>query len=454
MTGSEFDLVVIGAGSGGVRAARVAAELGARVAVIESGKFGGTCVNLGCVPKKLLVHGAEFAQELADSRGFGWSTAVPPFDWPTLIARKDAEIARLNAVYQRLLESAGVEIVRGHARLATARSVQVGSRTLACEHVLLATGSAPALPVLRGSEHAITSDQAFHLSTLPRRVTIVGGGYVAVEFAGIFHGFGARVAIVNRGDQLLMAFDRELGQHLARELTKQGIAIHCPTTALAIERRDGELHTELSDGTVLASDLVLLATGRRPSTGELGLPEVGVRLAADGAVLVDAYSRSSVANVFAVGDCAGGPGLTPVAIADGQAAAHTMFGSAPVPTVDRDKIPTALFSQPPVATVGLSEEEARTRGLDVAVYRSVFTPLKHRLSGRDAKTLMKLVVERSSDRVLGCHMVGESAPEIMQGFAVAVQCNATKAALDATLGIHPTAAEEWVTMRSPVVPGA
>lgn len=454
MTGSDFDLVVIGAGSGGVRAARVAAELGARVAIVESGKFGGTCVNLGCVPKKLLVHGAEFAHELADARGFGWSTPTPSFDWATLIARKDVEIARLNGIYQGLLESAGVEIVRGHARLNAARAVQVGGRTLSCEHVLLATGSVPSVPTLPGSEYAISSDQAFHLPALPERVTIVGGGYVAVEFAGIFHGFGTQVVIVNRGEQLLSSFDRDLGQHLAGELDKQGIAIRCRTTARAIERRGRELHTALDDGSALGSDLVLFATGRRPSTRGLGLEQIGVQVDAEGAVQVDAYSRSSLASVFAVGDCAGGPGLTPVAIVDGQAAAQTMFGSTPVPAADRDKIPTALFSQPPVATVGMSEGQARVRGLDVEIYRSVFTPLKHRLSGRDARTLMKLVVERSSQRVLGCHMVGDSAPEIMQGFAVALQCNATKPVLDATLGIHPTAAEELVTMRSPVVPGA
>jgi glutathione reductase (NADPH) len=349
VTGCDFDLVVIGAGSGGVRAARVAAELGARVAIVESGKFGGTCVNLGCVPKKLLVHGAEFAHELADARGFGWTTAAPSFDWPTLIARKDAEIARLNGIYLGLLESAGVEIVRGHARIVAARAVRAGSRTLSCEHVLLATGSAPSVPALPGSEYAITSDQAFHLPAVPERVTIVGGGYIAVEFAGIFHGFGAQVAIVSRGEQLLSAFDRELGQHLARELSKQGIAIRCRTTALAIERRGGELHTGLDDGSALESDLVLLATGRRANTHGLGLEQIGVQIDVDGAVQVDAYSRSSVANVFAVGDCAGGPGLTPVAIADGQAASQTMFGSRPTPAADRDKIPTAVFSQPPVA---------------------------------------------------------------------------------------------------------
>jgi glutathione reductase (NADPH) len=454
LTLRDFDLLVIGGGSGGVRAARVAAELGARVALVEADKFGGTCVNLGCIPKKLLVLGAEFAHAQSDARGFGWQPVSPAFDWSALIAGKNGEVARLNQAYERTLRSAGVTILRGWARCVDAHHVRIDARTVSCEHVLLATGSVPRVPQIPGCELAITSDQAFHLPALPARVAIVGGGYVAVEFAAIFHGFGARVEIVQRGGQILGGFDRDARDHMAGELRKQGIAIRCPVVPSALERRDGELRLQLSDGSVLACDQVLFATGRVPRTSDLGLAALGVRLAADGAVEVDDYSRSSLANLLAVGDCAGGPGLTPVAIADGQAAAHTLFGAAPQRRADRDKLPTALFGLPPLAAVGLSEDQARARGLDVEIYRSVFTPLKHRLSGRDEKSLVKLVVERASQRVIGCHMVGEGAAEIMQGFAVALQCNATKAQFDATVAIHPTAAEELVTLRSPVAPGA
>lgn len=449
MTRDEFDLVVIGAGSGGVRAARVAAELGARVAIAEEAKFGGTCVNAGCVPKKLFVHASEFAHARLDARGFGWGRAAPSFDWSALIANKNREIARLNQIYARLLESAGVEIVRGRARLGAPHSVQVGERSLRTRYVLVATGGRPIVPEHPGHELAFTSDDAFHLPALPERLVLVGGGYVATEFACIFRGLGVDVQIVHRGEQILAGFDRELRDHLARELRKQGISIACGAMVQSIARSERGLSVALSDGRAFEADQVMLAVGRRPYTRELGLEEAGVQLCEDGTVIVDGFSRTSVPHVFAVGDCAGRLALTPVAIADGRAAAQTMFAEA-TPCTDPDKVPTALFTQPPLATVGLSEDEARTCYGDVEIYRSAFTPLKHRLTGRDAQSLVKLVVDKQSQRVVGCHMVGEGAPEIMQGFAVAMQCGATKAQFDATVGIHPTAAEEFVTMRSPV----
>jgi glutathione reductase (NADPH) len=443
----EFDLVVIGAGSGGVRAARVAAELGARVAVVEAGPLGGTCVNAGCVPKKLFVHAAEFPQLCADARGFGFGTAEPTFEWGALLANKDREIARLNRVYGELLEAAGVEIVRGWGRLASAHEVHAGERALRCRYVLVATGGRPIVPDIPGRDLAFTSDEVFHLPALGRRMVLVGGGYVAIEFAGIFRGLGLDVQIAHRGEQILAGFDQDLRDHLASELCKQGIAIHCGAAPTAIVREQGGLRVELSDGRAFAGDQVMLAVGRAPNTRGLGLETAGVQLGPDGAVLVDEFSRSSMPHILAVGDCTGRVALTPLAIADGQAVAHSLFGS-PRRCADPDRVPTALFSQPPLATVGLSEADARAYCAEVEVYRSRFTPLKHRLSGRDAQSLMKLVVDKQTERVVGFHMVGEGAPEIMQGFAVALQLGVTKAQLDATLGIHPTAAEEFVTMRA------
>jgi glutathione reductase (NADPH) len=443
---TDFDLVVIGAGSGGVRAARVAAELGARVAIVEAGAFGGTCVNAGCIPKKLLVYGAELGRDLADARGFGWADVERGFDWPTLLARKDAEVARLNQAYLRTLENAGVEILRGRAHVLAPDRVQVGERELRSRYLLIATGSAPVLPDIPGCEHAITSDGAFHLAALPRRIAIVGAGYVGLEFAGIFHGLGARVHVIQRSGQILSGFDADLRDQLARELRTQGLDLRCGLTVRAIARAGAELQLQLSNGAALRVDHVLVATGRAPNTRGLGLEQAGVALGDAGAVHVDDYGRSSVASIFAVGDCTGRAQLTPVAIADGQAAAHTMFGE-PRRCVERTKVATALFSQPPVASVGLSEEEARALFGEVDVYRARFTPLKHRVSGRDVQSLVKLVVDPSTQRVLGYHMVGEGAPEIMQGFAVALQCGATIAQLQATVPIHPTSAEELITLQ-------
>jgi glutathione reductase (NADPH) len=445
----DFDLFVIGAGSGGVRAARIAAQLGAKVAIAEAQRFGGTCVNAGCIPKKLLVFASEFARHCNDARGFGVQAGVAGFDWPALLAAKDREVARLNQLYRAAVEGAGVEVLQGHARLAGPEHVELDGHSFRCRYVLIATGSSAIPPDIPGGQFAITSDQAFALPRFPQRVTIVGGGYVGLEFAGIFRGLGAEVRVVTRGEQILSDFDVELRVHLERELRQRGIEVRGDAPPAAIEREGDGLCVRLRDGTRLCSDQVLWAVGRRPNTHDLGLAAAGVACAADGAVRVDAFSRTTQPNVFAVGDCTGRQALTPLAIADGQAAAHTMF-DAPRPAADRELVPTAVFSQPPVARVGLSEAEARARGLAVSVFRSTFTPLKHRVSGRATQSLVKLVVDAQSQRVLGCHMVGEDAPEIMQGFAVALQCGATKAQFDATIGIHPTAAEELVTLRVPV----
>lgn len=446
MTTPDYDLFVLGAGSGGVRAARIAAGLGARVAVAEERHLGGTCVNVGCVPKKLLVYASHFADAFADARGFGWNVQSPRFDWRALIANKNREIARLNGVYRRLLEGAGVAVIEARARLVDATTVAAGDRTVRARHVLVATGGRPVVPAVPGAEHVITSNEAFFLDDLPGRVVIVGGGYIAVEFAGIFAGLGARVHQLYRGSLFLRGFDDDIRSTLADEMRKKGIDLRFETAVERITRRGDERLVALASGETIACDLVLYATGRAPNTADLGLEAAGVRLDGNGAVVVDAYSRSSVESIFAVGDCTDRLNLTPVAIREGQAVAWTLFGAKPT-TADHTGVPTAVFSQPPAATVGLTEAEARAGHARVDVYRTAFRPMKHTLTGRDEKTMIKLVVDAETDRVLGAHMVGADAPEIIQGIAIALKCGARKADFDATVGIHPTAAEEFVTLR-------
>jgi glutathione reductase (NADPH) len=445
----DFDLVVIGGGSGGVRAARVSAELGARVLLIEAGLLGGTCVNVGCIPKKLLFHAAAYGHDFVDSRGYGFAPREPGFDWPELIARKNSEIARLNEVYQRLLEAAGVELLFGRARLLDRHHAEVAGRRISARYFLIATGSTPSVADVPGREHGITSNEAFFLPRLPRRALLVGGGYIALEFASIFHGLGSQVQLVHRGEQVLRGFDRDVRDHLASELGKQGIAIRCGTQVESIERRRGELLVRFVGGAAMAFDEVLFATGRVPNTAGLGLAELGVGLGPQGAVETDGFARTAVDNIFAVGDCIGGFGLTPVAIAQGHALARSLFQGTRV-SVDLNHVPTAVFSQPVVAVVGLPEHEARARYRELLIYRSVFTPLKHRLTGSPQQSLIKLVVDAETDRVLGCHMVGGDAAEIIQGFAVALKCGATKRQFDSVIGLHPTSAEEFVTLRTPV----
>ncbi len=447
MSGYDFDLFTIGAGSGGVRASRVAAGLGARVAVAEEGRLGGTCVNLGCIPKKLMVYAAHYGEELADAAAFGWSVGAPRFDWKTLVENREREIARLNAVYARLLDDAGVTRLAGRARLLDPHVVEVGGRRISAAHVLVATGSRPVRPDVPGIEHAITSDEAFHLPALPERVAIVGGGYIAVEFAGIFHGLGAHVTQLYRGMPFLRGFDDDLRAHLAGEMRRKGIELRFDATATRIERAPGGLRVSLQTGEVLAVDAVMYATGRAPNTVGLGLEALGVALGAAGEIRVDALSRSSVPGVWAIGDVTDRMNLTPVALHEGACFARTVFGGIPTEP-DYENVPTAVFSQPAIGTVGLAEAEARARFGAVDVYRERFRPLRHRLTGREEETLVKLVVDPKSDRVLGVHLVGPEAGEILQGFAVALRCGATKAQLDATIGIHPTTAEELVTLRT------
>ncbi len=445
----DYDLFVIGAGSGGVRAARMAGQFGAKVAVAEERYLGGTCVNVGCIPKKLLVYAAHFHEEFRNAAGFGWTLGSREVDWNQLISNKDKEIDRLNGVYERLLKGSNVEIVNGTARLLDPNTVQVGDRTFRARYILVATGSWPSRPDIPGIELSITSNEAFYLETLPRRVVIVGGGYIGVEFAGIFHGLGAEVHLLHRGDQILRGFDGDIRRRLAEEMVKRGIDIRLQTGLSGIEMVEDGLRATLVDGACLDADQVLYATGRRPKTAGIGLEDCGVTLDVDGAVVVDDYSRSSVANIYAVGDCTNRLNLTPMAIAEGQAVAESLFHDNPTKP-DHTNVPTAVFSQPNIGTLGLTEEEARAQFGAVDVYLSEFRPLKHTLTGADEKTLMKLLVDPTSDRVLGCHMVGPEAGEIIQGFAVALKCGATKRQFDSTVGIHPTAAEEFVTMRQKV----
>lgn len=446
MSSHDYDFFVLGAGSGGVRAARIAGQYGAKVAVAEERYLGGTCVNVGCIPKKLLVYAAHFHEEFRNSAGFGWSLGERAVDWNQLLSNKDREIERLNGVYDRLLRNANVEILRGSARLVDPNTVEVDGRTFSARHILVATGGWPTRPEIPGIELGITSNEAFYLETLPKRVVIVGGGYIGVEFAGIFHGLGAHVELLYRGEQILRGFDEDVRRTLAEEMTKRGIVIRVNTDVTRIDMVDGGLAATLDDGGVLEADQVLYATGRRPKTSGIGLEECGVALDESGAVVVDSYSRSTVPSIYAVGDCTNRLNLTPMAIAEGQAVAETLFNDNPT-TPDHSNVPTAVFSQPAIGTVGLTEAEARTQFGAVDVYVSEFRPLKHTLTGSDEKTMMKLLVDPASDRVLGCHMVGPEAGEIIQGFAVALKCGATKKQFDSTVGIHPTAAEEFVTMR-------
>ncbi|MCB9958179.1 MAG: glutathione-disulfide reductase [Rhodospirillaceae bacterium] len=450
MASYDFDLFVIGGGSGGVRSARISATHGARVGLAEDRYMGGTCVNVGCVPKKLMVYAAHFAHDVEDAAGFGWTVDGARHDWATLIANKDTEIARLNGIYRRLLDGAGVTIFDARARLADAHTIEMGETRVTAERILVATGGWPVIPEDHpGHQHGITSNEVFHLPRLPERVLIVGGGYIAVEFAGILHGLGSKVTQIYRGPLFLRGFDNDLRSCLAMEMVKGGIDLRFDCNVARVDRSGDTLLAELTDEDVLEVDCVLYAVGRRPNTRNLGLEDAGVAMDKHGAVLVNADFQSSVPHIYALGDVTDRINLTPVATAEGHALADTLFGGRPR-RVGYENIPTAVFSTPPCGTVGLTEAEARARFGAVDVYKSDFKAMKHTLSGRDERTMMKLVVDRNTDRVLGAHMVGPDAGEIMQGVAVALNCGATKADFDRTIGIHPTAAEELVTMRTPM----
>jgi glutathione reductase (NADPH) len=450
MTQFDFDLFTIGIGSGGTRASRIAAGHGARVAAAEASRIGGTCVIRGCVPKKLLVMAARYADDFEDARGFGWRSERPVFDWKTLIANKDREIERLSGAYRRGLTNAGATIFEERAVITGPHSVRLASgRTISAGTILVATGGAPWLPGdLPGVEHTITSDQAFDLPELPRRIVVAGGGYIALEFAGIFRGLGCDVTVVYRGDQILRGFDADMRSFARREMEARGIRFVTNTVFAGIEDLGGEKVAHLTNGTQLRSDCVMMAVGRSAATAGLGLESAGVETVGEGAIKVDHYSRSSCPSIYAVGDVTNRINLTPVAIREGHAFADTVFGGKSVPC-DHHDVPTAVFTTPEIATVGQSEETARKGGHRVTIYKTQFRPMRHTLSGRNTQTLMKLVVDAGTDRVLGCHIAGADAAEMIQCVAIAVKMKATKADFDATMALHPTAAEELVTLRTP-----
>jgi glutathione reductase (NADPH) len=445
----DYDLFTIGAGSGGVRASRMSASFGAKVAVAEELYLGGTCVNVGCIPKKLLVYASHYQDDFSDAAGFGWTVGERRLDWPKLIANKNKEIARLNGVYRNILKDSGVEILDGHAEILDPHTVALDGKEITAKYILVAVGSWPVVPKFPGSEYAITSNEAFYLPAFPERVIIVGGGYIGVEFAGIFHGLGAHTIQLYRGESFLRGFDDDIRTTLAAEMRKRGIDLRFESDIRNIEKVGETLHATLTDGSVVQADQILYATGRVPKTRDLGLERAGVQTSEIGAVLVDEYSRSSVESIYAIGDCTDRMMLTPVAIAEGMAVANTLFNNRAT-RPNYLNVPTAVFSTPNCGTVGLTETQARELNYKVDIYRNFYRPLKHTLTGRDERTMMKLVVDQTTDRVLGCHMVGRDAGEIIQGFAVALNCGATKAQFDATIGIHPTAAEEFVTMRNKV----
>ena len=444
----DYDLFVIGAGSGGVRAARMAGGFGARVGIAEDRYMGGTCVNVGCIPKKLFVYAAHFAEDFRDAAGYGWQVSGAAFDWNRLISNKNNEISRLNGIYANLLKRNNVTLYDGRAVLTGPHSVQVNGEDIRAGSILVATGGWPHIPDVPGREHVISSNEAFFLETLPERAVIVGGGYIAVEFAGIFHGLGVDTTLVYRRDLFLRGFDGEMRRFLAEQMHAKGINLLFNTRIDGIERRDGRYLVSSPDTETMSADLVLYATGRRPNTAGLGLEAAGVELNDKGAIVVDDEYRSSVPSIYAIGDVTDRMNLTPVATAEGTALANNLFNNQSR-RVDYRDIPTCIFSQPNLGTVGLTEEQARQQYANVDIYKSRFTSLKHTLTGNGEQTLMKMIVDRDTDRVLGAHVVGTDAGEIIQGLGIALKAGATKAIFDATIGVHPTAAEEFVTMREP-----
>ena len=444
----DYDLFVIGAGSGGVRAARMSASHGAKVAVAEEYRVGGTCVIRGCVPKKLFVYASHFAEEFEDAAGFGWTVADAKFDWPTLVKNKDAEIDRLNGIYTKNLEASGVEILQGRAIVKDANTVTLDGRDITAKYILVAVGGTPFMPQIEGVEHAISSNEAFHIEVLPKDIIVVGGGYIAVEFAGIFNGLGVDTTLVYRGAQILRGFDNEVRDHLAAEMAVKGVSIKTESDIAAITKTDNGYTVTYQDGSTQDTGLVMYATGRVPMTDGLGLENAGVELGAKGEIKVDAYSKTNIDSIYAVGDVTARAELTPVAIREGAAFAETVFNDNPL-AVDHSIIPTAVFSQPSIGTVGLGEEAAREAGHEIDVYAASFRPMKNTLSGNPEKTLMKLIVNKADDKVLGLHIVGPDSGEMIQAFGVAITMGATKAQFDATIAVHPTAAEELVTFKQP-----
>ncbi len=450
MADFDYDLFVIGAGSGGVRAGRMAAAEGVRVAVAEDRYLGGTCVNVGCVPKKLYVYASHYAESFHEAAGYGLNAQNVVFDWATLRDNKKQEISRLNGIYTQLMKSVGCDLIDGRAEIVGEHEVRVGKTTYTAERILVATGGWPFIPDFEGREHVISSNEVFDLERFPEDVIVVGGGYIAVEFAGIFAGLGARTELIYRGDLFLRGFDQEIREFTAQEVAKKGVGLNFNCNIERVEKLDsGRLQAWLTDGRVLEADQILYATGRVPNTRGLGLESVGVAQQGSGAIIVNESFQTSVPSIYAIGDVIDRVQLTPVALAEGMALVRHLY-AAGSPAVDYDLIPTAVFCQPNIGTVGLSEEQARERHGEIKVFRSEFRALKHTLSGSDERTLMKMIVDTETDRVLGVHMVGAEAGEIIQGIGVALKAGATKAVFDSTIGIHPTAAEEFVTMRQPV----
>jgi len=445
----DYDLFVVGAGSGGVRCARMSAGYGARVAVAEERYLGGTCVNVGCVPKKLFSYGSHYPSAFEDASGYGWNVGQHTLDWRRLIENKNREIERLNGIYRTILKNSDVTIHEARATLIDEHAILVGGEEVTADKILIATGGWPAVPQISGREYAITSNEAFFLDQLPERVIMVGGGYIAVEFAGIFHGYGAHVTQLYRGDLFLRGFDQDIRRHLADEMIKQGVDLRFNANITSLEKTAHGLVATLEDGSTLETDVVMYATGREPNTRKIGLEGLGVEMKKDGSIVVDDQFRTTVDNIYALGDVIDRFQLTPVAITEAMVLSANLFNGQKL-TTDYTDIPTAVFSHPNIGTVGLSEEQAREKFPGVDIYLSTFKPMLHTLTGRDERTLMKLIVEKGSDRVVGCHMVGPDAGEIIQGMGVALKAGATKAHFDATVGIHPTAAEEFVTMREPV----
>jgi glutathione reductase (NADPH) len=450
MSNYDFDLFVIGAGSGGVRASRIAASLGAKVAVAEDRYPGGTCVNVGCVPKKLFVYASHYAEDLHDAAGFGWKVQPPQFDWQTLRDNKNREIDRLQGIYRNLLANAGAQLIDGRATIVGPHQVVINGETYTSERILIATGGWPYIPDFPGREHVISSNEVFYLDKFPKRALVVGGGYIAVEFAGIFNGLGAETHQLYRGPLFLRGFDSDVQSFVADELQKKGINLHFNADVKQVEKNsDGSLTAHLNNGEQIVADTILYATGRRPLTDGLGLDSVDVRLNDNGTIEVDDQFQTNESSIYALGDVIGTPALTPVALAQGMTLAKNLY-SGTSDTVDYSNIPTAVFCQPNIGTVGLTEQQARDHFTDIEVFRSTFTHMKQTLSGGDEKTLMKILVDKKTDRVVGMHMVGAEAGEIIQGLAAAMKMGITKKVLDSTIGIHPTAAEEFVTMREPV----
>ena len=450
MTDFSCDLFVIGGGSGGVRAARMAAQRGARVVLAEAAALGGTCVNVGCIPKKLYSYAAHYADTFREAAGYGWEVGAVRLDWDRLKTRRAAEITRLNGVYEQLLLGAGVQIVRGWAQLLDGHTVQVqttaGPQLFKSRHVLVATGGTPSVPALPGREHVVTSDSMFDLDPFPARLVVVGGGYIACEFASIFQGLGAQVTQLYRGSQVLRGFDHEIQAFIATEMRKAGVDLRTSADVAAVEKKQDGLHVTLADGNRQVADTVLYATGRIPNVNGLGLDTAGVAQGRDGAIEVDGHYRTSLPSVYAVGDVTARVQLTPVALGEAMVVVDQLFGDGRR-QMGYEYIPTAVFTHPNIGTVGMSEAQAREKLGGVTIYRSEFKALRHTLSDSHERTLMKLVVETASDRVVGLHMVGPDAGEVVQGFAVAMKAGATKAVFDSTIGIHPTVAEEFVTMR-------